>query len=105
MGQKNWDPEPAPERFGQVPFSRGVVFICRHCSRPTTTSRDAVLRAFGERGVVREVSARMRCKWCKKRGMHAALTPYWASADFGSQSDLEKLLEAIRKVKPSGEVS
>jgi hypothetical protein len=101
---KNWTPEPPPERFGQIPLRRGIVFICRHCARPTATSRDAVLRAFGERGVIRETAERLRCKWCKRRGMHAALTPSWAGPEFGSKSELAKLVETIEKLKPRGDV-
>lgn len=105
MGTKNWRPEPAPERFGQIPRSRGLVFICMNCSRPTATSRDAVLRAWGERGIIAEAAARVRCSYCKKRGMHTAITPHWAGAEFGSQSELAKLVDTIRKLKPRGEVT
>lgn len=105
MGQKSWTPEPAPKRFGQIPRTRGVVFICRGCRRPTATSRDAVLRAWGERGVIEEAAAKIRCRWCKRRGMDTAITPHWAGLEFGSRSELEKLSEAIRALKPSGDVS
>lgn len=104
MGTKNWKPEPAPERFGQIPRSRGIVFICKHCSRPTATDRDSVLREWGNRGVIRDAAAKLRCKWCKKRGMDAALTPRWIGPEFGSQSELAGLVEAIRKLKPRGEI-
>ncbi len=105
MGQKNWTPEPAPERFGQIPRTRGIVFICQNCSRPTATGRDAVLKAWGERGIITDVARKLRCKWCKKRGMNAAITPKWAGAEFGSQTELQKLVEAIRNLKPRGDVS
>lgn len=105
MGTKNWTPQPAPERFGQVPGTRGVVFICKHCNRPTATTRDAVLKAWGERGVIADVAAKLKCRWCKKRGMDAAITPHWAGVEFGSQSDLAKLVAAISKLKPRGDVS
>jgi hypothetical protein len=105
VGTKNWTPEPAPDRFGQIPRSRGVVFICKHCSRPTATDRDAVLRAWGDRGVIADAAKKLRCRWCKKRGMDAALTPHWVGPEFGSRSDLAKLVDAIRKLKPRGEVS
>lgn len=104
VGTRNWTPEPAPERFGQIPRTRGLVFIRVHCSRPTATTRDAVLRAWGERGIIAEVARRVRCKWCKKRGMDAALTPHWVG-DFGSESELTTLVEAIRKLKPRGDVT
>lgn len=39
-----------PERFGQIPIARGIVFICKNCSRPTATGRDAVLKALGRAG-------------------------------------------------------
>jgi len=37
--------------------------------------------------------------------MRAAVTPLWAGAEFGSRSDLEKLVEQIRALKGSGDVS
>jgi len=104
VGTKNWTPEPPPERFGQIPLGRGIVFICLHCSRPTATGRDAVLRAWGERGVIAEAAARIRCRWCKRRGMRAALTPHWAGPEFGSQSELGKLVASIHKVRPRGRI-
>lgn len=64
-----------------------------------------MLRAFGERGIIQETAKRLRCKWCKKRGMRAALTPLWAGLDYGSKSDLAKLVEQIRALKPSGDVT
>lgn len=104
MGTKNWTPEPAPHRFGQIPPTRGIVFICMNCSRPTATGRDAVLRAWGERGVIAEEAGKLKCRWCKKRGMKAALTPLWVGSNFGSRSELEKLVDAIRGLKPDGKV-
>lgn len=104
MGIRNWKPDPAPERFGQIPRRCGLVFVCINCSRPTCTTRDAVLRAWGERGIIAETALRIRCKWCKKRGMKAALTPYWVN-DCGSESELTKLVETIRKLKPRGDVN
>lgn len=100
MGMKRWDPEPAPERFGQLPRSRGVIFVCQHCTRPTATSRDAVLKAWGERGVIADVAAKLRCRNCKKRGMRGFLTPYWLP-DSGSQTELDKLADQLAKLKPS----
>lgn len=104
MGTRNWTPEPAPERFGQIPQARGIVFICLNCSRPTATTRDAVLRAWGERGIIAEVALKLKCRWCKKRGMAAAITPHWAGPEFGSQSELAKLVDTIRKLRPRGSV-
>lgn len=103
MGTKNWDPEPPPKRFGQIPPARGIVFICNACNRPTATSRDAVLRAWGERGLIADAALTLRCKWCKKRGMRAALTPSWVT-DYGSKSALEKLVEDLRKLKPNSSI-
>lgn len=105
MGMKNWTPEPAPARFGQIPRSRGIVFICKNCSRPTAADRDAVLRAWGERGMIADAALKLRCRWCKRRGMNAALTPPWVGSEFGSKSNLAKLVEAIRNLKPRGDVS
>lgn len=99
MGMKRWDPEPAPERFGQLPRSRGVIFVCQHCTRPTATNRDAVLRAWGDRGVIKDVAAKLRCRNCKKRGMRAYLTPYWLP-NSGSKTDLDALADQIGKLKP-----
>jgi hypothetical protein len=99
MGMKNWTPEAAPDRFGQLPRRRGVIFMCLHCARPTATTRDAVLKAWGERGVIAEVAAKLRCKNCRKRGMRGFLTPYWLP-DSGSQTDLDKLAAQLEKLKP-----
>jgi len=37
--------------------------------------------------------------------MKAALAPHWAGPEFGSKSDLARLVEAIRTLKPRGKVS
>lgn len=100
MGMKRWDPEPAPERFGQLPRGRGVIFVCQKCGRPAATNRDAVLKAWGERGVIREAAAKLRCRNCRKRGaMRGFLTPYWLP-DGGSKTDLDKLVAQLSKLKP-----
>lgn len=103
VGTKNWTPEEPPERFGQIPSTRGIVFICMHCRRPNATTRDAVLRAWGERGLIADAARSLRCKNCRKRGMRAALTPTWAPG-YGSISELENLVEQIRRLMPSGQI-
>jgi hypothetical protein len=102
MGTKNLTPEPAPERFGQLPLSRGIVFVCRNCRRPTATHRDSALRAWGERGMIAEASKRLRCPGCRKRGMDAYLAP--RGAGLGSPTPLDKLVQAILALRPSGRV-
>lgn len=77
--------------------------MCLHCHRPNATTRDAVLRAWGERGVIADAARSLRCKNCRKRGMRAALTPSWV-AGYGSKSDLEKLVEDLRKLTPRGPI-
>lgn len=99
MGSRNWTPEPAPERFGDLPRICGVVFVCKHCTRPTCTTRDAVLKAWGERGVIREAAAKLRCKNCRKRGMHAYKTPWWVK-DSGSPTEMDRLAAELAKLKP-----
>lgn len=54
--------------------------------------------------MIADAARKLRCKYCKKRGMDAALTPAWAGMDSGSKSDLAKLVDAIRKLKPRGQV-
>ncbi|MBK6703806.1 MAG: hypothetical protein IPG56_08660 [Caulobacteraceae bacterium] len=44
------------------PLSRGIVFICMNCSRPTATGRDAMLRVWGERGIIAEVARKLKCR-------------------------------------------
>lgn len=63
-----------------------------------------MLKAWGERGVIADVARKLKCRWCKKRGMNAAITPNWAGAEFGSQTELQKLIETIQKLKPRGDV-
>ncbi|WP_167755769.1 hypothetical protein [Vitreimonas flagellata] len=53
--------------------------------------------------MIAEAARRLRCKWCGKRGMRAALTPLWVK-DYGSKSALEKFVEDLRKLNPSGSV-
>ena len=102
MGTRRFEQRPTPERFGQLPLGAGVVFICENCRRPTATSRDAVLKAWGERGVIADVAAKLKCRWCKKRGMRAVLAPYWAN--LGSPRPLDRFVADVMALTPSGEV-
>jgi hypothetical protein len=99
-----------PERFGEIPWSHGLVFTCVHCSRHTAVTRDALLKAFGDHGVIREVAARLRCRGlnCKdrrRRGMHVALTPL--NLSYGSKRPkpaLDALVDTIQSIKPAGTI-
>lgn len=103
MGTRNFTPEPPPERFGQIPRSNGLVFICGNCGRRRATDRDNLLKAFGERGIIREVCKRLRCSNCKRQAMTCCLTP-WFAKGFGSPDEIEKLLRAIFALKPRGPI-
>ena len=94
--------DPAPDRFGQTPVTRGYIFECLRCGRPFAVSRDAALRAWGERGVVAEAARRLRCSQCGGRGMRAMLAP--ARAGLGSKGPLERLLDALAALRPRGPV-
>ncbi len=98
--------EPVPERFGQVPRTRGLVFTCLRCGRPTAVSRDAALKAWGEQGRIAETAARIRCPYqhCRRRaGMAVSIAPI--RARLGSKNEVDALLDAMQAVKPSGSVS
>lgn len=94
--------ERTPERFGQLPRDRGIVFICKVCSRAHAASRDGALKAWGERGVVREAAAKLRCKHCKRRGMHTSLSA--RSSGLGSIEPLDQLVATISNLKPKRQV-
>lgn len=93
------DLKPAPGRFGQVPKDRGLIVACLSCNRPYAISRDTALKAWGERGNIREVCAKLRCRNCRRVGCSVALAPH--KAKLGSPADFDKLVEAIRAVRPS----
>lgn len=90
---------PAPERFGQIPITRGLLLACRNCHRPYAVGRDKALKLWGERGDIREVCGRLRCPNCKRVGCDAALAPF--RAKLGSVADFDKLVEAIRALRPA----
>jgi hypothetical protein len=103
MGARNVDLVPAPARFGDVPPARGLMFVCVRCRRPTATTRDAALRAWGERGLTAEVARRLRCPGCRRRGMAAYLAP--AFAKLGSPTPVDRLVETIAALQVSGKVT
>lgn len=81
--------------------------VCGTTTFPVQKQRKVRRQAF-EIGLVisRTKAVLQNCAvWCKKRGMRAAITPYWAGAEFGSQSELEKLVEKIWALKTRGDVS
>ena len=102
MGTHKFEFVPAPERFGDLPIDRGVIFICKGCRHPTAAQRDSVLRAWGERGVIADVARRLRCPLCRRRGMAVSLSPTFAQ--LGSLGALDRLAADLRVLKPSGVV-
>lgn len=85
-----WTP-PHPERFGQIPRYRGLVFQCLHCGWHTAVCYDTALRTWGEQGIIEDVARRTRCSRPKclgrgKRGHQIKLAP--VGADLGSKKPL-----------------
>lgn len=102
MGQRNFNLVPAPERFGQLPRQNGVMFQCPKCGRRTATTRDAALRAWGERGLITDAARRLRCRNCRRRGLEAYLAP--AFAKMGSPTPLDRLVHTIKSLIASGRI-
>lgn len=96
-----WTP-PVPERFGQAAPTRGFVFTCRRCRRPVAISRDDALKAWGEQGIVAEVAAPTRCRYCRHRGVDITISP--GRAKLGSQQAIDELVSTIGRLKPRGKV-
>lgn len=102
-----WTP-PVPQRFGEVPIEYGLVFTCIHCGRHKAVSRDGALEAWGRLGVIEEVAKRTRCTFdrCetrKKRGHRVELAPL--KAQLGSKAEIDRVVEIVRRFRPSGTVS
>jgi len=97
-----WTP-PVPGRFGAVPTEYGLLFSCTLCGRHVAVSRDNALAAWGVQGRVAETLARLRCRYCRRRGvLKVELAPL--KARLGTRPPLEKLLAQIRALKPGGTV-
>jgi hypothetical protein len=95
--------EKTPERFGQIPKSRGIVFVCKACGYAYASTRDGVLKAWGERGVIREAAQKLRCRRCRKLGMYTSISP--RGSGLGSLEPLDALVSTIKNLKPKRTVS
>jgi len=102
VGPKKFPHDPPPRRFGELPHNRGLVFICKGCTRPTAISRDRALKAWGEQGRIREVAARTRCPNCRFRGMAPILAPVFA--ELGSRAEIDRLVATLHAIKPSRKI-
>jgi hypothetical protein len=66
--------------------------------------RVAMLCCAQKSGIIAEVARKLKCMVQEARHGSGAYS-LWAGPDFGSQSELAKLVETIRKLKPRGGVS